>query len=262
MSKSSSPTLTCAQCGYENEPERVYCHNCGTKLDRSVLPVEAESPQESMERTRKRILKMTRPGGQFGAFVGSLFKTVGWAAVVAALILIALPPEGVPKKNDEINANIISGMIEEAALSPRPSTIQVTGIDLSAHARTRIKGSGAVPGLKFKRSFVVLAGDTITLGFEQTLFDYPLYSTATYRVKTEDGKVVGQKVGQHYGRLGIPPEVPGLDGAFVSAWKNLKTERQVFERAQSATIADGKLTIITGPAAPAAPAPGAPPAPR
>ena len=43
MSQSSTPKLTCGQCGYENEPERVYCHNCGTKLDRSVSSVLAES---------------------------------------------------------------------------------------------------------------------------------------------------------------------------------------------------------------------------
>ena len=33
-------TLTCAECGFVNEAERVYCHNCGKKLDRSLIPKE------------------------------------------------------------------------------------------------------------------------------------------------------------------------------------------------------------------------------
>jgi hypothetical protein len=160
--------LTCAQCGYENEPERVYCHNCGNKLDRSLLPVETETAQESADIARKRILKMTRPGGSPFRHVGTFFKTVAWGAVVAALALAALPPAGVTKKSDESSANIISGTVEDAILSPRPSTVQFSTVDLSSHARTRIKGASSVPGLTFKRSFVMLGEGTITLGFEDS----------------------------------------------------------------------------------------------
>jgi hypothetical protein len=245
--------LTCAQCGYENEPERVYCHNCGTKLDRSLLPVETETAQESMDHARKRILKMTRPGGGAFTHVRTFFKTITWGAVVAALVLFVLPPEGVPKKNDESTANIISGNIEDAVLAPQPSTVQFSAIDLSSHARTRIKGASSVPGLTFKRSFVMLGEGTITLGFEQTLFDYPLYSTATYRLTNVDGKVVAEKAGQHFGRLGIDPRIPGLTGSFEKAWKGLKTENQLFERAQSITITKGRLMLITNPATAAPP---------
>ena len=48
--------LTCGQCGYANEPERVYCHNCGSKLDRSVLPKEEAKRKEESPETARRIV--------------------------------------------------------------------------------------------------------------------------------------------------------------------------------------------------------------
>jgi hypothetical protein len=94
-------TLTCGPCGYANEPERVYCHNCGTKLDRSLLPKEDGRKQESVEKTRRRVRKMTNPGQDSPVVreVKAFFKTIIWAAVVAALILFALPPDGIPEKS-------------------------------------------------------------------------------------------------------------------------------------------------------------------
>ena len=55
----SGPTLTCSQCGFANETERVYCHNCGAKLDRSLLPKATETSKDSVAKVRKRVQKMT-----------------------------------------------------------------------------------------------------------------------------------------------------------------------------------------------------------
>src|SRR4030095_9995851 len=110
MAKSQNQKLVCAQCGYENEPERVYCHNCGTKLDRSVLPRDTQTQQETLAETRRRIRKMTRPGS-VRPFVRLCFKTLFWAAIVAAILLIARKPENLPTREQEVGANIISGEI-------------------------------------------------------------------------------------------------------------------------------------------------------
>ena len=61
MPPETSPTIQCKQCDYVNEPERVYCHNCGTKLDRSVLPREEHGNREGTDQARRRIKRMTNP---------------------------------------------------------------------------------------------------------------------------------------------------------------------------------------------------------
>ena len=77
-------TLPCEQCGYANEPERVYCHNCGAKLDRSLLPKTTEKPPERPEKARKRIEKMTNPkSGGVGREIKALFKVAFFSALLA-----------------------------------------------------------------------------------------------------------------------------------------------------------------------------------
>jgi hypothetical protein len=153
----SNQTLTCAQCGYANEPERVYCHNCGTKLDRSLLPKENDRKNESIEKTRKRVRKMTNPGqtGAVAREIKAFFKTIVWAAIVAALILFALPPDGIPDKSPaELATRIVSSELSDAVESPQPRSLQLTEAEVNAHLRQSLKkASGGMPGVKFERAF-------------------------------------------------------------------------------------------------------------
>ena len=91
-------TINCKQCGYANEGERVYCHNCGTKLDRVLLPGD-DKKEESVEKKQKRIRKAVTPSRGFYAGLGKTFLvTMFWAVFIAASIQIARPPDDVPKK--------------------------------------------------------------------------------------------------------------------------------------------------------------------
>src|ERR1700761_106873 len=92
-----APTLPCKECGYVNEPERVYCHNCGAKLDRSVLPKEEQLRRENPDRARKRIMRMANPGANFwkAAFFNTI-KSLVYGAVAAAIIVALRAPDELP----------------------------------------------------------------------------------------------------------------------------------------------------------------------
>jgi hypothetical protein len=248
MSKQSSPKLTCAQCGYENEPERVYCHNCGTKLDRSVLPKETASQQENLAATRRRIRRMTSPG-QGMAFFKTLVRTLIWAALVAIIYLLVSPPQDLPTKDDEAGANVITGDIDMAVDNPASSTVQFTQADVSSHLRSRIKaGPGVIPGLQLKRPYVQLAdGGKARIGMEQVLWGYSLYPSVEYRVTAENGKWKAEKLGFRAGRLGIHPAIPGVEEMFTKTLAGLKQERALLERAQQIAISKGRVVIVTRP---------------
>jgi hypothetical protein len=49
--------LVCAECRHENEAERIYCHNCGERLDRSAVSAQkkAQDPQEVHRRLQKML---------------------------------------------------------------------------------------------------------------------------------------------------------------------------------------------------------------
>ena len=125
---SSNVTLTCKDCGYVNEAERVYCHNCGNKLDRSLLPKEEDvKKREKPGHARKRIQRMANPGsGLIKREVTALVKTIAYAALVAGLILAVREPDNVPSKKGDLSMRQVSSELMDAAQSPQPRALAFT----------------------------------------------------------------------------------------------------------------------------------------
>jgi hypothetical protein len=244
--------LTCSQCGFENEPERVYCHNCGTKLDRSLLPKDTTSAEDNLAASRKRIKKMTNPGKGWTE-VKTGFNTLVWAVLVAALYLLFSPPERPPLTRDkEAGANLISVMIEDALGSPAAGVLQFSEADISQHMRTRVKAVEVIPLLEFKRAYARLDDGQITVGVEQDVFGITtVCSSVDYQLKVIDGQFVATKVGQHFGRLGFDPRIPKVDSIFQPLWAAMKREKPLIDRVQQVTITKDRVVVALKAAAPA-----------
>jgi predicted amidophosphoribosyltransferase len=52
--------LICPECRRENEPERIYCHDCGARLDRTALAKAAPKGEDAKE-TQRRLKSMLDP---------------------------------------------------------------------------------------------------------------------------------------------------------------------------------------------------------
>lgn len=64
MAKGVIEKIKCDKCGYENEPQRIFCHECGAKLDRSeyVQEVEETRIREAKEAPKRlNDLKRKKP---------------------------------------------------------------------------------------------------------------------------------------------------------------------------------------------------------
>lgn len=236
-------TLTCGQCGFENEPERVYCHNCGTKLDRSILPKENTSPEEALAETRRRVRKMTSPGSAWTEVKTGL-NTLVWAALVASLYLALSPPSRPPlPKDQEMGANLISVLIDDALTASTASVLTFSEADISQHMRSRVRSGEVVPFLEFKRSYGLLGDGKVIVGVQQDLFGWPLYSSVEYRLKVVDGQFTAVKTGQWFGRLGLDPRIPKVDNIFKPIWAGLKREAPLKDRMQAIQITPQRMTI-------------------
>jgi len=249
---SPTPTLNCGQCGYDNEPERVYCHNCGTKLDRSVLPKESERKVETLGQTRRRVKKMTNPGAGGGRHIGTFFKVICWAAVTAALVLIFAPPDDLPavKRDPAEMPRLINSELLEALNSPQPRQLVFSEADVNSHLRA-LKGKAGswMPGLEFKRAFVDFDPGVAKSAFEQTFFGWPLYWRANYHLFVVDGKLRTRQTGGYFGRLAIHPMIMEYaQVAFHPVLAALKKEREQMERMQSVTIQKDRIILVTKPA--------------
>lgn len=250
-----SEQLKCAECGFANEPERVYCHNCGTKLDRSLLPVvEQDKKQESPEAARQRIRKMTNPARfSIGGILKNLILVLIWAAVAAALILMARKPDGIPENKNDLPARLVQSELMDAVQAPSSRTISFSEADVNgalkqAVRRSTTNNSAVIP---LDRAYARLLPNVIHLGLEQSLFGYPFYSGVDYRLAVTDGKFTPTLVGGNFGRLNVPPQAMAyLDYFFQGLWNSLKREHEQMARMQSITIGKGQIVFVTKGAAP------------
>jgi hypothetical protein len=243
--------LTCGACGFSNEPERVYCHNCGAKLDRSLLPsVEQDKKQESAESARRRIKKMTNPAGySVGQFLKSLISTLLWAALVAAVYLISQKPADVPEDKNELPTRLVQSELMDAIQSPAPRTIAFTEADVNATLKQSLKraaGSTGIAGIEFQRAYAMLRPNIIHIGAQQSLWGYPVYSGVDYRLTVVDGKFTPILVGGNFGRLPVHLKaMKYLDVAFQKLWTALKREHEQVDKMQGVQVSQGQITFVT-----------------
>ena len=241
--------LTCEQCNYVNEAERVYCHNCGAKLDRSVLPKsEEEKGKESPEVARKRITKMTNPrAGGLMRELKALLKTLALGAVAASLLLIARVPEGTPESKRELAERMVSAELMDAAAVPQPVALAFTEGEVNSSLRQSVKFKEAMlPGVEFKRLYVQFHPGAVHAGLEQSVWGLPLHSGVDYQVPVVAGKITPVIVGGNFGRLRVHPlAMQYLDFAFKKVWGVMKRDREHLEKMQSITLSEGRVVLVT-----------------
>ena len=249
-SASSGPTLTCSQCNFVNEAERVYCHNCGAKLDRSLLPAPTETPGESMEKARKRVKKMTNPGGFNAAQeIKSFANTIVYAVLVAGIIGIVREPENVPPvKADDVISRMVSSELAEALESPQARVLQFTEAEINTPLRSSLKSkaTGLLPGVEFQRAYVRLDPGNIDIGLVQSIAGYPLYSTIRYEIGVKDGKFFATNHGGSFGRIAVHPAIMQYLGiAFGKLWTAFKREQGQMDMMQQVLVAKGRIALVT-----------------
>lgn len=246
----TGPTLTCSQCSFANEAERVYCHNCGAKLDRSLLPKAEEADKESIDKTRRRVQKMTNPGGmKVMNEVKTLGKVVWSSALVALLVGFVREPEGLPPaKTDDLSLRMIGSELAEAADSPQPRTLIFTEAEANSYLRTSLKSKGAalIPGAKFERAFVKFERENVTAGLVQSLFGFPLHTGARYHIGVKDGKFFADSMGGSFGRIAIHPALMKYaTAAFQPLWTALKREKDQVAAMQNVVVDKERIGLVT-----------------
>lgn len=259
--------LRCQECAYENEAERIYCHNCGTKLDRTQLP-EDKKGAETQKEVMKRVRKVVEPDrGFFTNWKKSLFNALLWAVFIAGCIQIARPPDNIPtpipaeKMGEYTNLmDVLLTMRQANQASP----VSMKEPDVNRYLQNVIKQkkTGVIDEeVKFHRAFVHFREGVAEIWTETSFFDYPLYAAGSYQLAVKEGKITATCVGGQLGRLPVHPLLMDqLDIIFDSLWKALKGERQSFFLMANVEVHDGEIILTNAPAQTAAPA-AAPAAP-
>ena len=222
-------TLVCPECRRENEAERIYCHDCGARLDRTALAKIAPKG-EDVKDTQKRLRNMLDP--QRAKIRHLFFKTskvILGALLTAAIVQMILPPDvpARPKMGDfppQINLDL-----ENAALNHSTAPMQYTEAQVNAYLGTALKSKQAALSklLNFERAIVKFDENICSITAERSLFGFSLFTTTSSKVTLQNNTLTAANNGGAIGRLPIHPLLMKYaDFLFADLWAALDRERK------------------------------------
>jgi hypothetical protein len=247
-------TIKCVECGFENETQRIYCHNCGTKLDRSLLPPDV-GRVESAERRAKRVRRMVNPKpGPVDTVVVPAIKSLLFAAIAAGLILMARPPSALPKmptKEESIEARVLGIRIEDHLQSRQVTTLSVDEPLANRYLVASVRRKkGGLLGDEFKL-------EAVSVDFEPnrclvwahcSLFAHPLYFGAAFDFVENGGGVEPKPTGAYIGGIAIHPVVVKYAVMpFAPVWEQLKREERLVLQMQKIKVEKDRILLTTPP---------------
>jgi hypothetical protein len=214
-------TVVCTDCRHENEPERVYCHSCGARLNRTAVKVQ----QDNVEDTRKHVKKLFDPGRiLMRALFFKFAKIVLGACIVAVLVTPIIPPE-LPEPTKAVAlASQIRFDLEGAALRHRPPELSFTPDQVNAFLVSTLKTKPKaldLPLLDFKRVIFQTREGACSVTMERSLFGYSLFTTVSMTPTINAGKLEITNHGGHIGRMPVHPLLANYMGFLFADLRGL-----------------------------------------
>src|SRR5436190_3066773 len=163
--------LVCPECQRQNEPERIYCHDCGARLDRSAL-AKVVPKGEDPKQTQRRLKQLLDPGRlRIRLVFFHISKLILGACVLAALIQMLLRPNDAPERLKNIELQQLNLELEKAITSHSPTPLQFTDAQVNTFLANVAKSKNSILNkfLKFERAFVSFDEGVCRITVERSL---------------------------------------------------------------------------------------------
>jgi len=246
--------LTCPECQRENEAERIYCHDCGARLDRSALANRKTAKIETAEELHKRMRGMFSQRRLKARLL--VFKTVKIlfaAGVAAALVEILIPPDVPPPVKMETLPPQINMSLETLTESKQPQTMQFSEEDVNAYLGNVMKHKKEKlehPLLGFERAILGFSEGNCRLTLERSIFGYSIFTSGDYDVQIKDGKITATPKGAAIGHVPIHPSVlPYTTFLFSDAVAVMDREHKLLNKVGSIQLHDKMVEVSSAAAA-------------
>jgi hypothetical protein len=245
-------TLLCPECQHENETERIYCHDCGTRLDRTKLTPKTVENGESDKQAQRRLQRMFDPArGRIKRFSFKTVKFVLGALCCAAVVVMLLPPNLPPEpKNYEFAPMIHMDML--SALASRQTTPLVyTEQQVNSYIASIVRrkdGPASKGFFPVRRLFVQFQEGLCTVHVEGQIYgSLSFYSASTYRVRLENGKLSAEPISTFVGRMPIHPALlKAGNPLFLPAWTALARDRDSVARLAGIEFHPQSVSLLAG----------------
>lgn len=244
--------LKCAECGRENEVERIFCHDCGAKLDRSSLAARKNPKVETADAAHKRLQGMfSDRGASFRLWGGRIAKLLGAAIAAALLILMFMPADVPPPVQSSELPRQINMDLEMMTMYHRPPALKYSDSEVNAFLNNALRNKKAALTysiLDFERAIVGFLPGACRLTIERSVFGFPVYTTALYATAVKDGKITAEVRGGWLGRLPIHPALAKyLVYTQADAGKTMARERRLLEKVSGIEFIDKEVIFLGTP---------------
>jgi hypothetical protein len=240
--------LVCPDCHHENELERIYCHNCGARLDRSGV-IKEKAIAEPAEETQRRLQRLfDTKRGRWRNLTGRLTRTVVGALCLAAGIVMLLPADFPPETKSYDFAPMINMDIVSASSSRRTAPLVYSEAQVNSYIASlvRRKDSPAAQGIfPVHRALVEFSEGMCAIRIQRTFFGLSVYAGNRYRVTLDDGKINAVTMSAFIGRMPIHPTLAKSTGVlFQKLWDTLSRERNSVAKTAAIEFHPQSVTLI------------------
>ena len=225
--------LICPECRRENESERIYCHDCGARLDRSALAKIAPKGEDAKE-TQRRLRTLLDPQRvKMRLMFFKISKVILGAFGTAALIQMVLAPDVPARTKSSEFPPQINLDIENAALNQGAPPLQYTEAQVNAFLGSALKAKQAALSklLQFERAIVRFDENVCHITAQRSLFGFSVYTTTSSKLTLENGTLKPVNNGGRIGRLPVHPLLMKYsDPIFSDLWTALDRERKALAK--------------------------------
>jgi hypothetical protein len=225
--------LICPECRRENEAERIYCHDCGARLDRTALAKAAPKGEDPKE-THRRLRSMLDPQREkIRLMFFKVSKLILGAFATAALVQMLLPPDLPPRTKSGEFPPQINLDIENAAMNHNAPPLRYTDAQVNAYLGSALKSKTAALSklLQFERAVVNFDENICRITLERSLFGFSVFTGTSSRVILENGALKASNNGGTIGRLPVHPLLMKYaDPIFSDLWAALERERKAVSK--------------------------------
>ena len=251
--------LVCPECQRQNEPERIYCHDCGARLDRSALAKVAPKGEDPKE-THRRLHKLFDPGRiRMRLMFFKISKLILGAGAAAVLIQMLLAPGEAPERAKNVELQQINLDLENAITSHSAAPLQYTETQVNDYLVSVAKNKRAALSkyLEFERAFVQFDEAVCRITVERSLLGFSVYHAISYNITLQNGTLTASKNAGSIGRMPIHPMIMKYgDILFNDFWAALDREKKTVSK--MGAIEFHPKTVILSPKSAGTAAPGEP----
>jgi hypothetical protein len=249
--KTATPVqLTCPECRRDNEPERIYCHDCGARLDRSALAACKTGKKETSEELHKRMRGMfSQRGVRARLLFFKITKLLLIAGATAAAVVVLIPPDVPPAVKSEGFPPQINLSLETMTESRQAQSLQFSEEGVNAYLASALKRKKEKlnhPLIDFERAIVAFTEGNCRVTIERSIFGYSIFTSADYAVQIAGGKVTASPRSGAIGRMPIDPSVMPYAGfLFSDAVAAMDHEHKLLNKVGSIQLREKEIVLTS-----------------